>query len=171
MEGEYLLLGHSSCPSLTSSDTFRYLHTLYGERLLSPTLSPRYSWPLLAGCPLSRQPYGRKVQYKCIRISHWHVNTEWPRCLRHELFARSNAGIVGSNPTRGMDVCVLLFCVYAVVRVGRGLARDWSPIQGVIPTVYMITTENSDQGPTNSCRAIEWMNEWMNVWILNTFWK
>jgi hypothetical protein len=27
------------------------------------------------------------------------------------VFARSNAGIVGSNPTQGMDVCVRLFCV------------------------------------------------------------
>jgi hypothetical protein len=33
------------------------------------------------------------------------------------IFARSNAGIVGSNPTQGMDVCVyvysmlMLFCV------------------------------------------------------------
>jgi hypothetical protein len=25
--------------------------------------------------------------------------------------ARPNAGIVGSNPTRGMDVCVRLLCV------------------------------------------------------------
>jgi hypothetical protein len=27
------------------------------------------------------------------------------------VFARSNAGIVGSNPTQGMDVYVRLFCV------------------------------------------------------------
>jgi hypothetical protein len=27
------------------------------------------------------------------------------------VFARSNAGIGGSNPTQGMDVCVRLFCV------------------------------------------------------------
>jgi hypothetical protein len=26
------------------------------------------------------------------------------------VFARSNAGVVGSNPTQGMDVCV---CVYS----------------------------------------------------------
>jgi hypothetical protein len=26
------------------------------------------------------------------------------------VFARSNAGIVGSNPTQGMDVCMSLFC-------------------------------------------------------------
>jgi hypothetical protein len=28
--------------------------------------------------------------------------------------SRSNTGIVGSNSTRGMDVCVRLFCVQAV---------------------------------------------------------
>jgi hypothetical protein len=27
------------------------------------------------------------------------------------VFTRSNTGIVGSNPTWGMDVCVRLFCV------------------------------------------------------------
>jgi hypothetical protein len=27
------------------------------------------------------------------------------------VFARSHAGIVGSDPTQGIDVCVLLFCV------------------------------------------------------------
>jgi hypothetical protein len=28
------------------------------------------------------------------------------------VFAHSNTGIVGSNPTGGTDVCVHLFCVY-----------------------------------------------------------
>jgi hypothetical protein len=35
--------------------------------------------------------------------------------------ASSNSGVVGANPTRGMDVCVRLFCVY-VLSVGSGLA-------------------------------------------------
>jgi hypothetical protein len=34
------------------------------------------------------------------------------------IFARSNAGVVGSNPTQGMGVCLPLFCVC----VGSGLA-------------------------------------------------
>jgi hypothetical protein len=54
------------------------------------------------------------------------------------VFARSNAGIVGSNSTQGMDVCVHLFCVYVVLYVGIGLATGWSPVQGVLPTVYRI---------------------------------
>jgi hypothetical protein len=37
------------------------------------------------------------------------------------VFARSNAGIVGSNPTRGMDVCVRLFFVCVFLCVVSGL--------------------------------------------------
>jgi hypothetical protein len=63
------------------------------------------------------------------------------------VFARSNAGIVGSNPTRGIDVCVRLFCVCVVLCVGSGLAMGWSPVQGVLPTVYMITKLKELPGP------------------------
>jgi hypothetical protein len=54
------------------------------------------------------------------------------------VFPRSNAGIAGSNPTQGMSVCVRLFCVCVVLCVGRGLATGWSPVQGVLPTVYKV---------------------------------
>jgi hypothetical protein len=30
------------------------------------------------------------------------------------VFARSNAGIVGSNPTQGMDVCVYIYSVFVL---------------------------------------------------------
>jgi hypothetical protein len=82
------------------------------------------------------------------------------------VFARFNAGVVGSNPARGMDVCVRLFCVCAVLWVGKGLAKGWSPVEGVVPTVYRIKKlkKASGQSPTKSCRAIdEWMNEWMKI--------
>jgi hypothetical protein len=54
------------------------------------------------------------------------------------VFGRSNDGVTDLNPTWGMDVCVCLFCVCAVLCAGRGLATGWSPIQGVLPTVYRI---------------------------------
>jgi hypothetical protein len=38
------------------------------------------------------------------------------------VFARSNTRLVGSNPTRGMDVCVRLFCVRIVMCAGSDLA-------------------------------------------------
>jgi hypothetical protein len=31
------------------------------------------------------------------------------------VFARSNTGIVGSNPTEGMNVCLRLYCVCVVL--------------------------------------------------------
>jgi hypothetical protein len=35
-----------------------------------------------------------------------YINTNAARSKAWTVFARSNAGIVGSNPTQGMDVCV-----------------------------------------------------------------
>jgi hypothetical protein len=71
------------------------------------------------------------------------------------VFARWNAGIVGSNPNQSMDVCVHLFSVCIVLCVGSGLATDWSPIQRILPTVYRIKKLKSCQGPTKGCRAID----------------
>jgi hypothetical protein len=53
------------------------------------------------------------------------------------VFARSNSGIVSSNPTRDIDVYIV--CIYSVfcvvLCVGRGIATGWSPFQGELPTV------------------------------------
>jgi hypothetical protein len=38
------------------------------------------------------------------------------------VFARSNAGIVGANPTQGMDVCVCVYSVCVVLCVSSSLA-------------------------------------------------
>jgi hypothetical protein len=51
------------------------------------------------------------------------------------VFARSNTGIVSSNTTGDLAVCMRLFCVYVVLCVGSGLATGWSPLQGVLPIV------------------------------------
>jgi hypothetical protein len=51
------------------------------------------------------------------------------------VFVRFKAGVVGSNPTQGMDVCVHLLYVYVILCVGSGLTTDLSPAQGVLPTV------------------------------------
>jgi hypothetical protein len=44
------------------------------------------------------------------------------RSQARTIVSRSNIGVVGSNHTRGIDVCVRLFCVCAVLCVGSGLA-------------------------------------------------
>jgi hypothetical protein len=53
-----------------------------------------------------------------------------------------------------MDVCVRLFSVCVVLCVGSGLAKGWSPVQGVLPTMYRLRNWKSGQGP-KGCRAIE----------------
>jgi hypothetical protein len=54
------------------------------------------------------------------------------------VFARSEAGIVGSN----WCVCSF-FCVCVVLCLGRSLATSWSPVQGVLPSVKDQETEKS----------------------------
>jgi hypothetical protein len=51
------------------------------------------------------------------------------------VFFRSNTEIVGLNPNQGMDVCVLIFCVCAVLYGDSGLATGWSSVHAVLPTV------------------------------------
>jgi hypothetical protein len=48
------------------------------------------------------------------------------RSKARTVFALSNTGIVGSNHSRGIDVCV---CVCVVLCVGSGLATVWSLVQ------------------------------------------
>jgi hypothetical protein len=50
-------------------------------------------------------------------------------------FTRSEAGIMGSNPTQVMDDCVRLICVYAGLCAGSGLPTGWSLTQRVLPSV------------------------------------
>jgi hypothetical protein len=42
---------------------------------------------------------------------------------------------VSSNLTQGMDVNVRLFCVCVVLRIGSGLMKGSSLVQGVLPAV------------------------------------
>jgi hypothetical protein len=45
-----------------------------------------------------------------------------------------NTGVMGSNIIRGMDSC--FYSVSVLSCVGSGLAKGWSPAQGVLATVY-----------------------------------
>jgi hypothetical protein len=54
------------------------------------------------------------------------------RSRKRIVFSYSNTRVVGSNPARGMDVCLCFFCV------GSSLVTGWSPVKGVPPTVCNI---------------------------------
>jgi hypothetical protein len=86
----------------------------------------------------NRLSYGAaNVVIKCMWVDLWPI-TVASRSKAPTVFARSNTAIVGSNLTQGLDVCVRLFCVCVVLREGSGLMTDWSPVQGVLPSVYRI---------------------------------
>jgi hypothetical protein len=70
------------------------------------------------------------------------------------VLARLTTGVVGSNPTRGMDVCVRLFCVCVLLCVGSGLVTGWSPVQVVLAILYRLRNWKSGQGP-KGYRTIE----------------
>jgi hypothetical protein len=67
----------------------------------------------------------------------------------------SKAGVVGSNPTRGMNVRLRLLCVYIVLWVGSGLATGWSPSKESYRLCMGLRNWKIGQGPTKGCRSIE----------------
>jgi hypothetical protein len=85
----------------------------------------------------------------------------WP------IFARSSTAVVGSYPTRGMDVCVRFFCVcFFVLCVDGGLATDWSHVQWVLPSVKKdLKTENESRAQE---RAVEPMMNNIFKWKIES---
>jgi hypothetical protein len=78
--------------------------------------------------------------------------SRWPRGLRQwTVFALSNTGVVGSNLTRGMDVCVPLFCICAVA------ALQWADPRSRSPTDYVKDQETVKSGKAQQkgCTAID----------------
>jgi hypothetical protein len=69
---------------------------------------------------------------------------------------------VGSNPTQGIDVCVRLFYVCAVLCEVAALRRaDHSSKESYRLRKNDYGTEVEAQGPTKGCRAIDEWSEWM----------
>jgi hypothetical protein len=60
----------------------------------------------------------------------WNYDNVAERSEAWTVFARSDARIVGSNPTEAW----MFVYVYSVFVLGSGLAIGWSLIQGVLPT-------------------------------------
>jgi hypothetical protein len=110
-----------------TSEEWKYynadLFTFPGDRALCSTVS-YFSLRLVYDISLWRFMYLSPIRVSA-RSKAWSV------------FPRSKTGLVGSNPTRGMDVCLRLFCVCVVLCAGSGLAT------GLIPHT---------RSPTNSLR-------------------
>jgi hypothetical protein len=80
------------------------------------------------------------------------LRSQWPRDLRHELssLARTLVSWVRIPSRHG---CLSAFILCVVLRVGSGLATRWSPVQGVLSTVYGLRNWKNGQGQ-KGCRAI-----------------
>jgi hypothetical protein len=72
-----------------------------------------------------------------------------------------------SHSRNGYLYCVYLFCVCVVLCVGRGLSTGWSPVQGVLQTVYMIKKLKNQ--PWFTKRTVEpWTITWLRKpWMIN----
>jgi hypothetical protein len=70
------------------------------------------------------------------------------------ILARSNAKIVGSNPTQCIDVCVRLFFVLYCVQVAASRRAD-PPSKEFYRPCKRSRKWKSGQGPTKGCKAID----------------
>jgi hypothetical protein len=75
-------------------------------------------------------------------------------------FARSKAGIVGSNSTEGMDICVFVLSCVQVAAFRRLITHPRSHTACVKRIMKL-----KKPGPNKGCEAID---EWMNEWIIMT---
>jgi hypothetical protein len=69
------------------------------------------------------------------------------------VFTRSNAGVMGSNPNRGMDVCVRFFCC-VVLYVDTGHATGWSPPKESYRLCIGLRNWKVTKAQQKGCRAI-----------------
>jgi hypothetical protein len=70
----------------------------------------------------------------------WTCRSEWTRGLRYEppTLPRTLWSWFESHSRHGCLYCVRLSCFCVVLFVGRSLTTAWSPVQGVLPSVYRI---------------------------------
>jgi hypothetical protein len=95
--------------------------------------------------------YGRAGTWRFhLQAKRWrqHVPLKYLYSLTkvYNVFTCLNAGIMGSNPTQGMDVYLSLFCVC----VGSDPAMGWSIVQEVLPTVLGLRNWSETKCFTNA---------------------
>jgi hypothetical protein len=117
-----------SCPLSFRNKCMRPLFARFSARLSGTSVSPASSH----SCNCSILFYNRRYVFSTPTASlnnklrkNKYIHFSFP------IFARSIAGIVGSNPTEAW----IFVYVYSVFVLGSGLAIGWSLIQGGLPTV------------------------------------
>jgi hypothetical protein len=133
-------------PTVTSL-TLDLWNAMYAAGL--PSASGPRRLPGSCQCKTSAVTYATgmfiNIYMSCYFRNGWTFQLAWciwpvtvaERSKASTVFARSEAGILGSNPTQGMDVWYLYVFILCLC-LGRGLAMSRSLVQGVLPTVYKI---------------------------------
>jgi hypothetical protein len=119
---------------------------------------------LIYGIPVLRPGYGTfpvnvikalHSSQTCVIMKNWAI-TVAARSKAWTVFARSNAGIVVSNPTQGMDVCVCVYFVFVLscvlVAALRWAHHSSKESHRLRKKMIMIRKR---PGPCKGCRAYE----------------
>jgi hypothetical protein len=77
-------------------------------------------------------------------------------------FAFFNTGVVGSNPTRGMDICICVYSVFVLSSVYVAALR-WADHSSKESYRLCKKSYETEEEARTQQRAVEpLMNEWMN---------
>jgi hypothetical protein len=133
-----------------------------------------YSRPLLASLSLRYRPPNSwrelwntlyvvtHVTYRnCTKLECFMPITVAARSNAWTVFAHLNARVMGSNPTRGIDVCVYVYSVFVLssVYVAASRRADHPSKVSYRPSKKILRNSRRSQGLTRGCRVIaEWMN-------------
>jgi hypothetical protein len=90
-------------------------------------LMPSETWLLASRLTLKCVVLGHFFYILCLLVLSPPI-TVAARSRTWTVISRSNTGIVGSNSTRGMVVCIRLFCVCVLKCFGSCLSMGWSPV-------------------------------------------
>jgi hypothetical protein len=88
--------------------------------------------------------------------SNW---SKWPRGLKHEM--SSPAQTLGSWVQTPVEACV--YSLFMLSCIGSGLATGWSPVQGVLPTVYKIQIPELINSEWTQAEEVEIYSDSSNV--------
>jgi hypothetical protein len=111
-------------------------------------------------------PTPQKYSQFTISISETTPITVAARSKAWFVFARLNSGIVDSNSTRGMDVCVCVYSVFMLSCVAALRRADPPSKESYRLCKNGYETEKEVMAQQRTVEPL--MNEWMNEWLTET---